>query len=664
MIIFLFILLAITIVVFSFLYEILRKRVAKREKYKFVAQTRKSYLYSFYKIISKLRITKRYVNRIRKRYEIYSTKNQKELGKSVALIVIRSWLISSLLLIIAMIVQRSLFMFFTSFTVVYLVNVMIVNNAVEKTELKFLSMFEDYIDNMSHYYYKFTTIEDALYQSSLDVQEPIKSHVERIYSILLSEKYEEEISKYRMVIPNRYIKQFLSLCEKLYMYGDRKIDGESLFITNLTQLKKEINVDINNRNKLIAKLRGLSVLSIAPMFCLTWMKSWATSNVPTLKDYYSGVFGIGLVIIIYLATIFIFNILSILRFQSQLDVKKHPILKKLLMNKLLDNMTTNYTEKNYGKTLRTQKLIRKAAETITVKELILKQVLYSIVTIVICITVSLVVHKNKRSDLLVYVDNLTNVSTSANDKQIEHIKDTVKNYTNKYKGKEVTEEKIKRDIIAEGIIKNKAIMTITAEEISKRLKNYNSEYFKWYELVISFFISLVAFYIPHLMLTIKKKVIEMHMQDEVIQFQAIIFMMMHLGRISIEEILTSMEDYAIAFKQSISECINDYSSGEIEALRQLKEKESYEPFKKIVDNLIMCDSVDMKKAFSEILVDRKIYQDKRKVQTEILIDNKTIIATAISWVPFAISMIFYLILPFLTESMNEFVNYSNQIKNM
>lgn len=663
MIILLSVLLIIVIIVFTVMYIHIKQRI-KKEKYRYSATRKKSYLYSFYKYIAKLRITKRYVRKIRKRYEIYESKEEKELGKKVALIVLRSWLISALIICIAILMNRSLVMVLTAITVVYLVNSLLINSAVEKAMIKFLVVFEAYIDNMSHYYYRYSTIEDALYQSSLDAKRPVKDHVEKIYNILTSENIEEEISKYRAVVPNRHVKQFLSLCEKLSMNGDRKVNGESLFVTNLTQLKKEINCEINDRRKIIARFRGLSLLTIAPMFFLTAMKEWAISNVPTLREYYSSVYGIGLFILIYLVTVVVFNILNMLRVQGQLDEKKHPYLKRLLKIRVLDQITTNYSVHNYGKTLRTQNLIRKAAETITVKELILKQVIYSLITLMICISVSLTVHHNKRTDLIHYVDNFSSASSSASEKQIDEIKDAVKTYTNKYKGQEVSLEQVEGDLIAEGVIKNKMIMTITAEEVTSRVKAYNSEYYKWYELLISCFIAVLAFYSPYIALIIRKQLMEMHMQDEVIQFQALIYMQMHFERTSVEDILTSMEDYAIVFKQSISECLNDYSSGEIDALEALKEKESYEPFKKLVDNLIMCDSIEMKKAFGEVLVDRKIYQDKREVQTEILIDQKTVIGVAISWIPFILSMVLYLILPFLTESMNEFVNYANQIQSM
>lgn len=663
MIVFLSIMLIVVIALFVTLYIRISMRI-KKQDYRFTTTKKKSYLYSFYKLISKLRITKRYVKKIRKRYEIYETKDEKELGKKVAFIVIRSWIISVVIIIIAFFINRSLEMFMTAITVVYLANALLINSAVEKAIIKFLVVFAAYIDNMSHYYYKYNTIEDALYQSSIDAKEPVKAHVERIFNILTSENIEEEINRYRAVIPNRHVKQFLSLCEKLSINGDRKVDGESLFVTNLTQLKKEINSEINDRNKIISRFRSLSLLTITPMFFLTTMKNWAISNVPTLKDYYSSIYGIGLFILIYLATIFIFNMLSILKFQGELEVKKHPYLKKILKIKCFDLITTNYTMRNYGLTLRTQKLIRKAAETITVKEFVLKQIICSLVTVMICISVSLTAHHNKRENLVNYVDNLTSASTSASDKQIEEIKDAVKAYTNKYKGREVRIEDVEGDLIAEGIIKNKMIMTITAEEVTSRVNAYNREYFKWYELLISIIVGTISFYSPYIFLQIRKRLIEMHMQDEVIQFQALIYMLMHFERTSVEEILTSMEDYAVAFKTSISECLNDFSSGEIDALVELKEKESYEPFRKLVDNLIMCDSIEMKKAFGEVLVDRKIYQDKREVQNEIIINQKTVIGTAISWIPFALSIVFYLILPFLTESMNEFVNYANQIQNM
>ena len=140
---------------------------------------------------------------------------------------------------------------------------------------------------------------------------------------------------------------------------------------------------------------------------------------------------------------------------------------------------------------------------------------------------------------------------------------------------------------------------------------------------------------------------------------------MYFQRISVEEVLKWMEQFAVVFKQSIGQCINEMEQGDIEALEKLKREESYPPFVKIVDNLINAsEKISLSLAFDELILERKYYQDKRKQDTEMLIEKKGALAKFIAFVPLGFTMLFYLLIPFLLLSYNQLLNYSNQINSI
>lgn len=657
------ILLVVVIVIFVYLYKKIKESIAKKEDIRYTVKLKKSVLYEIYLRLSKYRLTRRYINKIQKKYEIYEMNSKKEVGIKVAKTVLKIWGLSLIMIIISVIISRSWVMFLVVTTMIYIINTWVLYSDIDNSDIKFMNLFSAYLDSISHHFYKYKSVVFTLDESIIMVKEPIRCHIERIIKILNTPgKMDEEITRYNGIAPNIYIKEFLSLCEIVQRRGDQIVNGESQFISNIMRIQENMNKEINNRVKQKHKLAGLTALAVIPMYLLVAIKNWAIGKVPELINYYTSMYGVCLFIFIFLVSIVVFNILNTLKYKNRFIQREYPLLKKILKLQVVEKGIGNYVFNNYGKALRSKKLINEVGETLTVNEYYLERILCSVVTFLVCITVSLSVHQYRKENLTTYVNNI--VSISNEEEQVKQVKDTVINYTNKYKGRNVSVEEIQDKLVADGVIRNKVIMTTTAEEIVKRVRKYNNEYFKWYELLTCIGIALMAYHIPYLMLLYKKSIRKMYMQDEVITYQFIICMLMYIERISVKEILEYMEAYSHIFKKSLGDCINNYSAGTIKALEILKENEEFEPFKKIVDNLIMCDSVGIERAFGEISSSQRIYQEKRQIENDSLIDTKTTVGVVISWMPFLLAFLFYLIIPFLTESLSQYINYSNEINNI
>ena len=105
----------------------------------------------------------------------------------------------------------------------------------------------------------------------------------------------------------------------------------------------------------------------------------------------------------------------------------------------------------------------------------------------------------------------------------------------------------------------------------KKIKTINSEYLSWLEVLGGIVVAMIAYMSPIWMLKFQKKMRRMEMEDEVMQFQTVILMLMHIERVSVEYMIEWLERFANIFKEPLSTCMNNYESGAWEALEQLKE---------------------------------------------------------------------------------------------
>ena len=185
-----------------------------------------------------------------------------------------------------------------------------------------------------------------------------------------------------------------------------------------------------------------------------------------------------------------------------------------------------------------------------------------------------------------------------------------------------------------------------AQQILEKLETVNSEYLKWFEVLIALAFAAFGYAAPTILIKFQIKMRQMEMEDEVMSFQTIIMMLMKIERVDVEMILEWLERYADIFKEPIGSCLNNYESGAWEALEEMKEDITYEPFIRIIESMqTSVEKVPIREAFEELDADRDYYKEKRKESNERLIDRKGRIGKTIGFVPMIITFVGYLIVP-------------------
>ena len=185
-----------------------------------------------------------------------------------------------------------------------------------------------------------------------------------------------------------------------------------------------------------------------------------------------------------------------------------------------------------------------------------------------------------------------------------------------------------------------------AKKIYEKLQTVNSEYLKWFELLLAFTFAIVGYMSQIWILMFQAKMRQLEMEDEVMQFQTIILMLMRIERVNVEIILEWLERYSNIFKSQITRCVNNYEAGAWEALEELKNDISYMPLIRIVESMqAAVEKIPIKDAFDELDSEREYYRDKRKESNARLIQRKAMIGKVIGFAPMICLFVGYLIIP-------------------
>ena len=299
----------------------------------------------------KIPFIKRYVLKIRRRLEIINIDDEYNTRKGTARILTKSLAIIVPIMLLTIIITASnyLLMFILLIFELFMIDTFI-DGSVDKIDNKILKEQIDFFSEIRHAYHEFNMVEEAIYQVSQDDEKDISRQGEKIYEILISDDPEMELEKYYDIAPNSFLKEFAGVSYLTKEFGDRKVDGASLYLKNVNNITQEMQLEILKRDKLNYVFQSLSVISIAPVLLLEPLKSWAISNFSFTASWYLGKPGMIVQIIILLLT----------------------FLSYILVRKLKDNgstaMNTKNTENPWQEKLYKKKPIKKIVDLFIPKE--------------------------------------------------------------------------------------------------------------------------------------------------------------------------------------------------------------------------------------------------------------------------------------------------------
>ena len=666
-----FTLMGIVIAIFAvvvFAYMFLRKKmqssdVARIEKLRkgtqeksFSSEVMYQKLYIRY---LKLPFLRRYLLKIRRRLEIINIDDEFLTRLQTSKIITRALLIilPVTLIVIFMTKSNPLIMIIILIFELFIVD-SLVDGMVDKLDNNLLNQQVDFFAAMRHSYHETNMVGEAIYQTAQDDEHvEISRQAEKIYNILNSEDPETELEKYYDIAPNNYLKEFAGISYLTQEFGDRKVDGTSLYLKNLDNITQEMQLEILKRDKLNYTFQSLSIISIIPMVMLEPVKSWALSNFSFTKSFYNGKLGLIVQIAVLLVTFICYILIRKLKDNGAVNIKlennQNPWQAKLYNIKPIKRFVDLFIPKDGTKERRKiREALKAAASKQKIEWLYINRLVLTVVVFIASIIMFVMLHKVQINYIYTEPTTEYDLIGEMNDRDYRNamkVTETHNYFLDMFKGKlNTTQDDIERAMRRSTYYRDADNETITsnATQILEKLQTVNSEYLKWFEILIAMVFAIIGYAAPILMLKFQVIIRKMSMEDEVMQFQTIILMLMRLERVDVEMILEWMERYADIFKEPISRCLNDYESGSWEALENMKEEVSFQPLIRIIESLqTAVEKVPIKEAFDELDSDREYYQDKRKEANDRLISKKGMIGRAIGFTPLIGVFVGYLVVP-------------------
>ena len=674
------------LVVIILVYYILSKKMQKSEyrQIKKLQQGTKEKTFSTEILFQQLYIRyiripflKRYILKLRRRLEIINIDDEYNTRKDAAKILTKALAIVIPVAILTIIITHSsyLIMFTLLIFELFMIDTLI-DGSIDKKDTNLLKEQLDFFSEIRHAYHEFNMVEEAIYQVSQDDERDISRQGDRIYETLIADDPEMELEKYYDIAPNVFLKEFAGISYLTKEFGDRKVNGASLYLRNINNITKEMQLEILKRDKLNYVFQSLSLISIAPVLLLEPLKSWSIGNFAFTQSWYNGKPGMIVQILILILTIVCYILVRRLKDNGSTAMNtkntENPWQAKLYKNRVIKKIVDLFIPKEGTKEYRKNtQLLKDAASHLRMEWLYINRITLAIVTCIVSLVVFVYLHKLSIDYIYTQPTTEYDILGEMTETQTEDAMELTRQdnaIIDQFRGNiDATVEQVRivvarTDYFEEG---TDSEITADAERIFDKIQIVNSEYLKWFEVLLSFVFAIIGYMAPIALLMFQVKMRQIEMEDEVMQFQTIILMLMRIERVNVEMILEWLERYANIFKEPIGKCLNNYEAGAWEALEEMKEEISYMPLVRIVESMqAAVEKIPIKDAFDELESERDYYQEKRKESNDRLIKRKGMIGKAIGFAPMICMFVGYLIIPLvfigLTSMSSTMTNISSQ----
>ncbi|WP_322923784.1 hypothetical protein [Paenibacillus campi] len=629
---------------------------------------------SYYAYMS-VPLLRTYIMRVRKRLQSIHSYDEFSMRRETMKVVFVTLAIVSAFILALLFMNKDLtFMFMIALTALVM-NGMLIDAFVNRVENRLLVQLKSVMDDVRHSYQQHGMIEEALHDAAEASTHEAALHAKKVYEILVSSEPEKQLQSYYQAAPNRFLKAFAGISYLVKEFGDKTVADGSLYLSNMGKLTGEINLELLKRTKLSYLLKGLTMISIAPILFTKPIELWAKSNFPIMEQFYNSKFGFFSKIVIFAVILLSYILLKKLQDQQegvyQAKVRKWLWEQKLLELRLLEWLVIRLMPaKRTTAHLRIRTLLKDANAGTPLEWHYLHRIVLATMLLIVMLSSLHTMHK-------ITIHNIWTAPTQAQTMFGQLSADELAKaqamtafdtrMMQRLAGVDPAQwsERIMEELHADNPHLDRLQLTATVDRIEHKLQALHTEYFKWYELLLAFGMGYIGYLIPYWMLLFQKKIRHIDMQNEVEQFHTIIAMLCQIDRMSVDIMLEWMERFSTIFREPLHRAVLDFESGAEQALEALKQNAPFVPLARTIDKLILSvERIPIREAFDDLEHERNYNFEKRKQDYERMIETKSEWGRMIGFAPMAALTFIYLVLPFIYMSFEQMGAYYEQLNQL
>ncbi len=182
-----------------------------------------------------------------------------------------------------------------------------------KEEYRELEHFAEFLSNLKDQFYLCKNVTESIFRATAGVPGSLRKRLEEIGDRLENDALEDAIPKSAYPENEKYLRLFRIQCKSAVQYGTGKNSTESVFVRNMTELRRDVQNECEQRKQSMYAFGGMGVVSVLPVLFLPFIRLFGTMTMEELKLFYEGNAGRLIVAAFLVLTAVCYSLLCLIR---------------------------------------------------------------------------------------------------------------------------------------------------------------------------------------------------------------------------------------------------------------------------------------------------------------------------------------------------------------
>lgn len=649
-------------------YEALRKPgQALRKKNMYI------FLQRLYVVCEQLPILRAYVQHVRRRLVILRLGDEWKLRLETMKSVLLMWIVLLLASAPLIVAVRNPFTLAMLGIGLWVGHGILSDIGVHRLEMRLLRQLRLFLGDVRHHYHRHGMVEEAVYESADAAPYEMALHGQELYGMLTDSDAEDKLAQYVELAPNRYLQGFAGLSYLIKEHGDQQTETGSVYLKGLEKLSLELNLELLRRERLSFLLQGLTVIALLPLLFTRPIEAWASHFFPAMDAFYASAWGwvakFSLLVVIWLCYVLLRNL-------SELDTTTRHTSRKRWEKRAYGWPWMRWLTHRLGpipgsgEAERMTRLLKDTASPLRLEWFYVQRIVVGAAAFLAVLGMFVALHAAQRHQVLYMPEKpgtLFGELTPEEETKAREAAALDRSILDQLKEVRPQSENSVISLLRkapDAQIKEEQLRA-TARRILNKLEKLNRPLLAWWEVFLACVAGWGGYMLPVGIRLFQRRMRQMEMKHEVDQLQAVIAMLAGMDRMSVEQLLIWMEQFARVFKEPLQACLLHFEQGEEQALAQLKEDALFLPFVRMVDKLEMASQhLTIRQAFDDLESEQAFAREQRKQEYEQMIEQKAGWGRWIGFAPLMTLIFGYLVIPLVVVSLNQMTIYYDQLQRI
>lgn len=582
----------------------------------------------------------------------------------------------------SIIIFRDFISVLTCLALALVLSTIVVDKKVDQVNKNVYKQLRVAVSSLRQEYLRYNDVIEAL--NAAEYGDDIRHCFEEITSIITSTNGELKLQEFFERVPYRPVQTLARMCFDVNNVGDvMDENGQSNFVNSLTLMSSDINAELERIQYQESTFGQIEYLPLVVIPGMKLLESFFLAQIPNTALIYEGPIGYIFRVVILMSCIVCYTVVARINSTNAIrDDDRQEWCVNALKNLKIAQFVDSYSPKNEGlggryslnrfkklllpsyrldKKRVYQSKIKNAISRKSIHHIYLEKLVYAVGLFIFSLLVSVIAVMGGRN----YLENTTSQLTLIASDELEGYEDEDilkldRTYISlKDNGEELDEVKLE-ELVDQYLPK---LTSFEKEDQYTRLETkYNAikdAYYRWWYIIICIGVSFVGWYIPDILLKLRRKLVETEAEEDFLQMQMLMTIIMNTDADTLEA-LEQLCQISKIHKDLMLYCYNSFPSNPTKELNKLKNETPLIDFKRFVDKLeLTVNDLSLKDAFSDLIIEREHILKLRQMKMQENIKKKRSLCGMLSLAPLMIMVVLDMLVPIIYLGYTEFVNALN-----